>query len=278
MKVGDGSKPVSLPGGPLAKAQKVVEQGDESLGGSNLLRAHTAPSVDHFEKAAPPALGALLGAAPAVAAARSTAVSGLAQAKAALLGGLGTQLGRAESDTRALILQTGGLRSGNATAQGTARDGGDFGTALVEGLAAAADALARAQEAIAAESTLESMIGHAGRLVRGDAARDVEALSRGLERLKSAADRGKSSPAGLAVVDWTGENEAAKRRQAIDDLKQAVASVENQLQLILRQIEELRSEEAGEQDGRQADPGDPLAAVAQSVSDAQATIRDLFDP
>ena len=283
MKVGDGSKPFSLPDGLPAKATRVAEQGSESLAGGTLLRGDGSVKVDRFEKAVPPAFAALLGAGSestaGVAVAKDTAGGAVAAAGAALLRGLGNQLGRAESDTRALMRRVDGPRLGDASVEGAARGAGDLGKALLDGLAAAADALAKAQDMVAAESTLESMIGHAGRLLRHDTARDVEALSRGLESLRStAAGQGKAVvEAGLSVAQWTARNDVAAGQQALDDLKQALAGVDSQLRVILGEIEELRAGEAGEQEAAESDPGDPLAAVAQSVSDAHAAIHDLLD-
>jgi hypothetical protein len=61
-------------------------------------------------------------------------------------------------------------------------------------------------------------------------------------------------------------------------MKGALATVENQIQLILSQIEEQRSSDAAEQDAAQAGAGDDsLLAAAQRASEACAAIRDAPD-
>lgn len=270
MKIGDGSKPFSPLGGAQAKTAQAAERtlGALADAAGKALRVDAAAAVDRFEKAAAPAFQALLGSA------RATG-SAAADAGAALLGGLRAQLGRAESDTRTLMRQAEALRSAR---DGTGKGAGDLGTALLDGLAAVADALARAQEATAAESTLESMIGRAGRLLRADTARDVENLGNLLDELKAAAGGGKAvAKASLTGARWAVEREVAAGGEAIDDLRSGLARVENDVRQILRQIEALRTAET-EQGA--ADPGageDGLAAVGQSVSDAYAAIRDLLD-
>ena len=58
-----------------------------------------------------------------------------------IAGGLGAELGRAESQVKGLMREIEDLRSRQTDAQGTAKDGRDFATSLLEGLAAAADKL-----------------------------------------------------------------------------------------------------------------------------------------
>jgi hypothetical protein len=282
MKVGDGSKPFSLPTGSPAKAAAAAASASESLAGGKLVGGAAARAVDQFEKAATPAFGALLGGArqgaAGVAAAKSASASGMAQAGAALLGRLGAEIGRAESDTRSLLSRAHDLRAGANTAA-TARSGSDLGKALVDGLATAADTLSKAQTLVAAEASLEFLIGQAGRLLRGDISRDLDAMSHGLESLKSAADGGKAvGQAGLSVASWVAEKEMAEHQETLEGLKQALGGLDNRLKLVLGQIEELRSAEADEQESANSDPGDPLAGAAQSVSEARAAINDLFDP
>ena len=260
MKVGDPFKPFTPAGGAPAKAAKLVEQGVESLvdGAGKLLRGDAARTVDTFEKATAPALQGMLdagraGLAGGAATARSAGAA-LSEAGARLLGGLGGQLGRAESETRSLMRRIDELRTGSTAAEGTAQRGADLATSILDSLAVAADALAQAQELVAAESFLESTAGIAGRVVRGKLERDAGA------------------------AHSAGEDLAATGRRAVADLREELARVENQIQLILGQIEEQRSREAAEQDAAQAGAGDdPVAAAAQRASDAFAAIRDALD-
>lgn len=258
MKVGDPFKPPTQPGGAAAKAAKIVEQGVESLAGTagKLLRGDASRSVDSFEKASAPALHAMLdagrtGVAAGAAAARAAGAT-ISESGARLLGGLGEQLGRAESETRSLMRRIGELRTGGGAAEGAARSGGDLAAALLASLGAAADALAQAQDLVAAESFLESTAGVAGRLLRGELDRDS------------------------AAVQSAGERLAAAGGGTLADTREALAGVESQIELILSQIEELRARETAEQDAPQ--PGtDPLTAAAQKASDAYAAIRDALD-
>lgn len=180
MKVGDPFKPPTQPGGAAAKAAKLVEQGVESLAGTagKLLRGDASRNVDSFEKASAPVLHAMLdagrtGVAAGAAAARAAGAT-ISESGARLLGGLGEQLGRAESETRSLMRRIGELRTGGGAAEGAARSGGDLAAALLASLGAAADALAQAQDLVAAESFLESTAGVAG---RGTLADTREALA-----------------------------------------------------------------------------------------------------
>ena len=269
MKIGDGRKPFDLFGGSQTKLGPTLESTVESLSGAagNVLRKEAAQTVDRFEKAAAPAFQALLGSA-------SQAGAATADSGAALLGSLRSQLGRAESQTKALMQRIEDLRATGA--DGTNRGAGDPGKALLEGLAAVSDALSRAQDVIAAESTLESMIGRAGQLLRADTARDTQALGRALDGLKSAA--AGSLEVGLTVAQRTVQMQAAEGREGLAELKRELADVESQIRLILVQIEKIRAAEAGEQDASEAGAGDdPLASVGESVSDAYEAIRDLFD-
>ena len=277
MKIGDGAKPFGPLGGSQAKVGQVVDRGLGPLAGAaGKLGEETAGTVDRFEKAASPAFRALLGPAGT---AGGAAAGATADAGAVLLGGLRAQIGRAEGDIRSLMRQVDGLRVVGTSESAPAGAAGGLGTALLDGLAAAADALARAQDLTAAEASLESMIGHAGRLLRGDTARDVEGMGRLLDGLQSAAGHGKASAkVGVAVAQWTAQKEAAAGQATLDELKQSLAGVENQIKLILGQIEEVRSAEAAEREAAEpAAADDSLAAAAQSVSDAWAAIRDLFD-
>jgi hypothetical protein len=283
MKVGDGPKPFSLPAGTATKAANAAAHGGGSLAGGNLLRTDTSEHVDRFEKAAMPAFDALLGAGKQSASKPATAPAGggVAAKGAALLGALGTRLGLAEGDTRALMQRIDGLRIGRGESVAAAKGTGNVETALLDGLAAAADALARAQDTTSAESSLEWMIGQAGRLLKGDIASDIEAMSQQLESLRSASDRGKAAlESGVSAAQRTGQKDVAAASDTLEELEPAMYRLENQLELFLRQIEELRSREAREEAPEPAQPGprDPLAVVEQSVSEAHAVIRRLFDP
>lgn len=287
MKAGDPFKPFNPAGGAPAKTAKVVEQGVESLVGTagKLLRGDAARTLDTFEKAAAPALQAMLGAGRAgIAGGAATAESAGAaiyEAARGVLGGLDAQLGRAESQTRSLIRQIDELRARGAEAQGTAKSGGDLAASLLDSLGVAADRLAQAQEIVAAESFLESMIGRAGRLARGDAEGGAATLSRGLAGLEAVAEIGRAGlEAGAAAAQWAGEDVAATSRAELGGLTGGLAEVENQIQLVLRQIEQLRSREAAEQEAAQtgSDAADPISAAAALVSDAYAAVRDALDP
>src|SRR5688500_16025545 len=254
MKVGDPFKPSTKPGGASAKVARLVEQGVESAG--KLLRGDVSRNLDTFEKATAPALHAMLdagraGIAGGAATARS-AGSAISEAGARLLGGLDDRLGRAESETRSLMRRIDELRTGGAAAEGAAKSGDDLAASLLDNLAVAADALAQAQDLVAAESFLESTAGVAGRLLRGELERDA------------------------AAAQSAGEDLAAAGRGTLADTREALASVESQIKLILSQIEELRSRETAEQDAAQAGT-DPLTAAAQKTSDAYAAIRDALD-
>ena len=258
MKVGDPFKPSTQPGGAPAKTAKLVEQGVESLvdTAGKLLRRDASRSVDTFEKATAPALHAMLDAGRAgitggAATARSAGAA-ISEAGARLLGGLDDQLGRAESETRSLMRRIDELRTGGAAAAGAEKSGDDLAAALLDNLGVAADALAQAQDLVAAESFLESTAGVAGRLLRDELERDA------------AADQS------------AGEDLAAAGRGTLADTREALASVESQIKLILSQIEELRSRETAEQDAAQAGT-DPFTAAAQKTSDAYAAIRDALD-
>lgn len=287
MKVGDPFKPLRPLGDAAAKAAGTVARGVESLVDTSgkLQREDAARGADTFEKASAPAFAALLDAgkvgiqqgAPTMRAAAASAAGAWEQG-AQLLGGLRSELGRLESDTRALMERIDGLRTGGTTAEGTAKGAADLGTTLLDGLAAAADALSRAQEQIAAEASLESMIGLAGRLLKSDTERDIDALSRGLAGLEAATELAKGGlEAGVAVAGWSVEKEAAGARGALGDLQDDLARVESEIKLLLGQIEELRAGEGEEQDAAESGAADdPLAAAAQSVSDAYAAIRDLL--
>ena len=258
MKVGDPFKPSTQPGGAPAKVARLVEQGVESLVGNagKLLRGDVSRSVDTFEKATAPALHAMLDAGRAgigggAEAARS-AGSAISEAGARLLGGLDGQLGRAVSDTRSLMRWVDELRTGGAATEGAAKSGDDLAASLLDSLAVAADALSQAQDLVAAESFLETTPGVAGRLLRRELERDS------------------------AAAQSAGEDLAAAGRGSLADTREALASVESQIKLILSQIEELRSRESAEQDAAQAG-ADPLTVAAQKTSDAYAAIRAALD-
>lgn len=260
MKVGDPSRPFTQPGGAAAKAAKLVEQGVESLvdTAGKLLREDASRSVDTFEKATAPALHGMLdagraGSAGGAATARP-ARAAISEAGSRLLAGLADQLGRAESEARSLMRWIGELRTGGAAAEGAAKGDGDLAASLLDSLAIAADALSRAQELVAAESFLETTAGGSGRGLHGEIHLDAAAVQLSREDL--------AAPGGR----WT----------TLADTRQALAGVESQVALILRQIEELRSRETAEQEAAQ--PGnDPLAAAARKASDAYAAIRDALD-
>jgi hypothetical protein len=125
------------------------------------------------------------------------------------------------------------------------------------------------------------MIGTAGRLLRGDVEQSIATMSRALAELKGAAEMGRAGvEIGAGVAQSVVEEEAASSREDLESLRGGLAEVENQIQTILRQIEELRSAEAAEQEAAQSggEATDPLAAAAGLVSDAYAAIRDAFDP